>query len=137
MEKRWQGTLLEFPTHERRARARAELATARMQGLQALTLALSGALTPDDVARAVVEEAVRALPADAGILFLLQHTTATLADSLDAGQSLRGVALALVPSVGDFCIIDVRGLDQEVRRTFHALAHESAALLTASRWSWR
>ncbi|MCY1018401.1 sensor histidine kinase [Pyxidicoccus sp. MSG2] len=270
MEKRWQGTLLEFPTHERRARARAELATARMQGLQALTLALSGALTPDDVARAVVEEAVRALPADAGILFLLdaagttlelahsvryeravlpalarvplttrmpvtdaartgapvwqagpslppeefpeaealvrtvyagdyssaslpllargrvvgvlaltwlesrgfdaeerafmdmlaqqaamalerarllaaerhraeragllQHATATLAASLDTGQSLRGVALALVPSVGDFCIIDVRGPDQEVRRTFHALAPESAALLAASRW---
>ncbi|WP_163999110.1 sensor histidine kinase [Pyxidicoccus caerfyrddinensis] len=270
MEKRWQGTLLEFPTHERRARARAELATTRMQGLQALTLALSGALTSDDVARAVVEEAVRALPADAGILFLLdaagttlelahtvryeravlpalarvpltarmpvteaartgapvwqagpslsaaespemaalvrtvyagdyssaslpllargrvvgvlaltwlesrgfdaeerafmdmlaqqaamalerarllaaerrqaeragllQHATATLATSLDTGQSLRGVALALVPALGDFCIIDVRGPDQEVRRTFHAVTPESAALLAASRW---
>jgi signal transduction histidine kinase len=270
MEKRWQGTLLEFPTHERRARARAELATMRMQGLQALTLALSGALTSDDVARAVVEEAVRALPADAGILFLLdaagttlelahtvryeravlpalarvpltvrmpvteaartgapvwqagpslspeeapeaealvrtvyagnyssaslpllargrvvgvlaltwlesrgfdteerafmdmlaqqaamalerarllaaerrqaeragllQHATATLAASLDTGQSLRGVALALVPALGDFCIIDVRGPDQEVRRTFHAVTPESVALLAASRW---
>lgn len=270
MEKRWQGKLLEFPTHERRARARADLATARMQRLQALTLALSGALTPEDVAHAVVDEAVRALPADAGILFLLdatgatlklahavhyesavlpalarvpltvpmpvteaartgapvwqsgpcilpgeapelvalirgvyagdyssaslplsargrvvgvlaltwldsrgfdaeerafmdmlaqqaamalerarllaaerrqaeragllQHATATLATSLDAGQSLRGVALALVPSVGDFCIIDVRGPDQEVRRTFHALTPEAAALLADSRW---
>ncbi|QSQ21611.1 GAF domain-containing protein [Pyxidicoccus parkwayensis] len=270
MEKHWQGKLLEFPTHERRARARADLATARMQSLQSLTLALSGALTPEDVARAVVEEAVRAMPADAGILFLLdaagttlelahavryesallpalarvpltvrmpiteaalsgapiwqtgpglvkqdapelaalihsvhpgsyssaalplsprgrvvgvlaltwlesrgfdveerafmdmlaqqaamalerarllaaerrqaertvllQHATATLATSLDAGQSLRGVALALVPSLGDFCIIDVRGPDMVVRRTFHALTPESAARLAASRW---
>ncbi|MBZ4419203.1 GAF domain-containing protein [Myxococcus sp. RHSTA-1-4] len=241
-----------------------------MQSLQALTLALSGALTSQDVARAVVEEAVRALPADAGALFLLdadggtlelvhtvrylpameaafarvaltarvpvadavrtgtpvwlestaafarwypeteattrtaytgalscvclplmarrcvvgvlaltwwnersfddeeraflgmlaqqaamaverarllaaerrqaeraellQSATATLATSLDVGQSLRAVALTLVPSLGDFCVIDVRGPDLEVRRTFHALSPASAALLAASHW---
>lgn len=254
----------------RRAWTRAELASCRMQGLQALTLALSGALTAHDVARAVVEEALRALPADAGALFLvdadggalelvhslgygpavraplarapltarvpsavavrtgvpvwlegasvlaehypeaeapshrgysgelstaclplaargrvvgalsltwlrsrtfdaeerafldmlaqqaamalerarllaaerrqaeraalLQHATATLATSLDLGHTLRGVALSLVPSLGDFCIIDVRGPDLEVRRTFHAVTPEAAARIAASRW---
>jgi GAF domain-containing protein len=264
------GSRLKFPSDERQARARAELASSRMQSLQALTLALSGALTPGDVARAVVEEAVRALPADAGALFLLdaegaalelvhtvrygrameaafarvpltarapvaeavrtgepvwvegaasfarrfpeteattravyagavscvclpltargrvggvlalswlsersfddeeraflgmlaqqaamaverarllaaerrqaeraellQDATARLATSLDVGPALRGVALALVPSLGDFCVIDVRGPDLEVRRTFHAITPEAAALLAASRW---
>jgi signal transduction histidine kinase len=271
MEKRWQGTLVEFPTQERRASARAERATARMQSLQALTLALSGALTPGDVARAVVKEAARAMAADTGALFLLdgagatlelactvaydaamkaafarvpltahtpmgdaartmdpvwqedtaglaeqypevealvrtvytgdfssaslplaargrvvgvlaltwlrrrgfdseerafldmlaqqaamalerarllaaerrqaeragllQHATATLATSLDVGQTLRGVALALVPSLGDFCILDVRGPEgPEVHRAFHAIAPEAATLLGASRF---
>lgn len=265
-----QGVRLEFPSDERRARARAELAGSRMRSLQALTLALSSALTSEDVARAVVEEAVRALPADGGALFLLdaagatlepghavhsgpsmqaafarlpltarapaaeavrtgapvwvenatalarehpdaegplravyagelscaslplmarervvgvltlawarergfdeeerafldmlaqqaamaverarllaserrqaeragllQYATATLATSLDVGQTLRGVALALVPSLGDFCVIDVRGPDLEVRRTFHAITPEASALLAASRW---
>ncbi|MCP3137259.1 GAF domain-containing protein [Pyxidicoccus xibeiensis] len=270
MEKRSQVTRLEFPSPERRARARVELVSARMRSLQSLTLALSGALTPQDVARAVVQEALRALPADAGALFLLdaagttlelvhtvryeppvaaafarmpltahmpmaeavrtgapvlledvaclarhypeaaatvhavyageqasaclplmargrvvgtlvvswlrersfdpeeraflemlaqqaamaverarllaaerrqaeragllQHATATLATSLDMGQTLRAAALALVPSLGDFCIIDVRGPDPEVRRTFHAITPEATALLAASRW---
>jgi signal transduction histidine kinase len=263
------GTRQQLAAELRGAREQAELAGARMRGLQALTLALSGAFTPQDVARAVVEEAVRALPADAGALFLteagstslecvhtvgygpaaeapsrapvtarvpasvavrtglpvwvesaavlgehypeaealartvysgelstaclplaargrvvgalaltwlrahsfnaeeraflgmlaqqaamalerarllaaerrqaeraglLQHATATLATSLDLDHTLRGVALALVPSLGDFCLLDVRGPDGEVRRTFHAATPEAAALLASSRW---
>jgi len=263
------GTGLELLAEARRARQGAELASARMRSLQSLTLALSGALTPEDVARAVVVEAVRTMDASIGVLYLLdgtgtglelvhavrcppeveaalgripleanlpvadvvrtraplwlesyerlteryppasiltrpasgdlsvaclpvhsrgrtvgalgftwertrvfdpeerafmdmmaqqasmalerarllaaerrqvertellQQATAVLATSLDLGHTLRGVALGLVPTLGDFCIIDVMGPDREVRRTFHAVTPGSAALLAASRW---
>ncbi|MCP3104136.1 GAF domain-containing protein [Myxococcus sp. K15C18031901] len=264
-----QGTGLDLLAEARRARQGAELASARMRSLQSLTLALSGALTPEDVARAVVVEAARTMEAHIGVLYLLdaagtwlelmhavrcppevealvrrlpleanlpvaeavrtraplwlesyermterfppasiltrpahgnmslaclplhargrtvgalgftwersrdfdteerafmdmmaqqasmalerarllsaerrqvertellQRATAMLATSLDLGPTLRGVALGLVPTLGDFCIIDVMGPDREVRRTFHASTPECAALLAASRW---
>jgi|GEM_PF-2278262 len=265
-----QGAGVELLAESRLARASAELASSRMRSLQSLTLALSGALTPEDVARAVVVEAVRTLEAQTGALYLmnatgtsmemvhtvrcppaieaafthvpvdaahvpvavavstrahlwitdlasmaerfpeaaeaarpesgdvsiaclplfsrdrtvgclafiwgrahdfdaeerafidmlaqqatmalerarllaaertqvervglLQHATAVLATSLDLGHTLRGVALGLVPTLGDFCIIDVLGPDHEVRRTFHAATPECAGLLAASRW---
>nr|BDT38689.1 GAF domain-containing sensor histidine kinase [Myxococcus sp. MH1] len=263
------GPSVELLAESRRARASAELASARMRSLQSLTLALSGALTSEDVARAVVVEAVRTLEAQTGGLYLLeargstlelvhtvrcppaieaafthvplganvpvaeavrtraplwlsdfatlaerfpiaadparpehgdlsiaclpliardrtvgclafiwgrahdfdeeerafidmlaqqatmalerarllaaersqvervgllQHATAMLATSLDLGHTLRGVALGLVPTLGDFCIIDVMGPDHEVRRTFHAATPECAGLLAASHW---
>ncbi|WP_342377544.1 ATP-binding protein [Myxococcus stipitatus] len=264
-----QGPGVELLAESRRARASAELASARMRSLQSLTLALSGALTSEDVARAVVVEAVRTLEAVAGGLYLmnvpgtalelvhsvrcppaveaafthvplnarvpvaeavrtgaplwltdfatmaqhfpetaaatrpasgdmsvaclplftrarsvgclifvwglahdfdeeerafidmlaqqatmalerarllaaersqvervglLQHATAMLATSLDLGHTLRGVALGLVPTLGDLCIIDVLGPDHEVRRHFHAATPECSGLLAASRW---
>ncbi|MEW5927270.1 MAG: GAF domain-containing protein [Gemmatimonadota bacterium] len=53
---------------ERRARAEAERAVRRISRMQALTAALAGALTPEQVARAVVEQGTAALGADAGVV---------------------------------------------------------------------
>ncbi len=55
-----------------RALARTEAASTRMEGLQTLTLALSTALTTQEVARIAVEQAVRTLGALSGGLFLLE-----------------------------------------------------------------
>jgi CheY-like chemotaxis protein len=54
-----------------RERADAERTTGRMRRLLALTEALTAAATPDDVARALVAQGVRALGAGAGVLALL------------------------------------------------------------------
>ncbi|HEV2149374.1 MAG TPA: GAF domain-containing protein [Longimicrobiaceae bacterium] len=55
---------------ERRAREDAERAVRRITRLQALTAALAGALTPAQVARAVVEHGTAALGAVAGVVVL-------------------------------------------------------------------
>ena len=60
------------------ARAAAERAVERIARLQELTAALSGALTPDQVARAVVEHGTAALGANAGVVVLLSDDGATL-----------------------------------------------------------
>ncbi len=62
----------------REAHARAESARARMEGLEALTVALSTAFTPEEVARVVVEETMRALGARSGGLFVLAPDGAAL-----------------------------------------------------------
>lgn len=55
---------------EREARREAELAAGRMSRLQRITAALSAAISPDQVARLVVEQAVEALGAAAGVVVL-------------------------------------------------------------------
>lgn len=63
------------------ARQVAELAAARTSQLQQVTAALSEALTPKQVARAVVEQGIAALGGQAGIVVLL----------VDQGQSLEPI----------------------------------------------
>ena len=69
---------------ERRARAEAERAVRRISRMQALTAALAGALTPEQVARAVVEQGTAALGAEAGVVVFASDGGETLevADSV-------------------------------------------------------
>ncbi|MET0397652.1 MAG: GAF domain-containing protein [Longimicrobiaceae bacterium] len=68
---------------ERRARAEAERAVRRISRLQELTAALAGALTPSQVARAVVEQGTAALGAEAGVVVFAvdEGETLEVADS--------------------------------------------------------
>jgi signal transduction histidine kinase len=68
---------------ERRARAEAERAVRRISRLQELTAALAGALTPSQVARAVVEQGTAALGAEAGVVVFAveEGDTLEVADS--------------------------------------------------------
>ncbi len=70
---------------ERRARAEAERAVRRISRMQALTAALAGALTPAQVARAVVEQGTAALGADAGVVVFAADGGDTLEVADSAG----------------------------------------------------
>jgi len=72
---------------EQQARRRAEQAAARTQRLQTITAALGRALTPAEVAQTIVDHAVAAFEADAGLITLLA----------DDGQSLDLVATVNYP----------------------------------------
>jgi PAS domain S-box-containing protein len=78
---------------EHRARATAERSMERLGRLQALTAALAGALTPADVANAVVEEGVRALGARAGGCWLVSDD-GTRAELVRSSGADRGVTAA-------------------------------------------
>lgn len=58
---------------ERLARARAEAAVERMARLQQVMTALSGAITPQEVARVIVSEGINALDASAGSIAVLDE----------------------------------------------------------------
>jgi signal transduction histidine kinase len=75
-----------------RAEAAAEAARGRAERLQALAAALSGALTPGEVARAVVEQGMAALGADAGVVALLAEGGAHLEIAEHRGYAPEAVA---------------------------------------------
>jgi PAS domain S-box-containing protein len=75
----------------RRAQTEAEHAANRTARLQALSAALSSALTPNDVAGAAVREGVAAIGAEAGVLVLIDPAGTTLEMVETRGYDPRSV----------------------------------------------
>jgi signal transduction histidine kinase len=111
---------------ERRARADAERAVRRISRLQALTAALAGALTPEQVARAVVEQGTAALGAEAGVVVF----AAADGESLEVADS-TGYPDELVRPWGRF----PAAADAPIAEAFRT--REPIVLRTREEWSAR